>query len=286
MFRSLLRNWLHGAAKHKLREKAVEAAEEHVRATAETARGVGEIRPCDLGIVFALGIESGGLEDRLSEVTNIRGEGFVVRQGVLHERNITLIRSGAGREKAATATEALIDGHRPGWVLSAGFAGGLRPELKRNDILMADHVADTAGGRLAIDLKVDTDSLAKMPEVHVGRLLSTDRVIRLPGEKRTLGGEHGAMAVDMETFAVAEVCRRREVRFLAVRVVIDTVDEELPPDVEHLLSQKTVPGKLGAATGSLWRRPSSLKDMYRLRENALVASEQLAKFLDGMVEQL
>ncbi len=116
--------------------------------------------------------------------------------------------------------------------------------------------------------------------------MTADRVIRLPDEKQALGQQHDAMAVDMETFAVAEVCQRREVRFLAVRVINDTVDEELPVDVEHLLEQKTMPGKLGAATGAIWRRPSSLKDMYQLRENALVASERLAKFLDGMVKQL
>jgi len=29
----------------------------------------------------------------------------------------------------------------------------------------------------------------------------------------------------------------------------------------------------------MWRRPASAKDMYQLRENALVASGRLAKFL-------
>ena len=36
---------------------------------------------------------------------------------------------------------------------------------------------------------------------------------------------------------------------------------------------------MGAAVGALWRRPASAKEMYQLRENALVASGQLAKFL-------
>ena len=59
----------------------------------------------------------------------------------------------------------------------------------------------------------------------------------------------------------------------------DTADEELPLDVEHLLVQKSGAAQWGAAVGAIWRRPGSVKDVYQLRENALVAAERLAKFL-------
>ena len=99
-----------------------------------------EPKPCHLGIVFALGIESGCFEDLLGGVVTIRGNGFVAREGGLHGRRVVIILSGPGRQHAARATEVLIDGHRPGRVISAGFAGGLSPELKRNDILIADRL--------------------------------------------------------------------------------------------------------------------------------------------------
>ena len=115
--------------------------------------------------------------------------------------------------------------------------------------------------------------------MHRGPLLTADRVVRLPREKQSLFQRYGAMAVDMETFAVAEVCLRRNVPFSSVRVINDTADEALPRDVEHLLAQKTGAAQSGAALGAIWRRPASAKDMYQLRENALVASGRLAKFL-------
>ena len=207
-------------------------------------------------------------------------------QGGLAGRQVALVLSGAGPQNAAKATEALISGHRPPWVLSAGFAGGLSPELKRHDILMVDHLVDTSGNQLSIDLKVDPASLAAVPGVHVGRLLTADRVIRLPDQKRALFQQYAALAVDMESYAVAEVCRRRRVRFLAVRVINDAVDDELPADVENLLAQKTRAARLGAAASAIWRRPSSVKDMFKLKEHALLASDRLAKFLSGIVEQL
>ena len=288
VFRYLLRNWLQRTAREKVRETVVEAAREHVQSAADKPQPTPDEsdEPCHVGVVFALGIEAGGLEDLLRGKVTTRGHGFTVRQGSLRGRRVAVVLSGAGRENAARATEALIVGHHPQWVLSTGFAGGLSPELKPQDVLMVDHLVDTSGARLAIDLKVDPDWVATASGVHVGRLLTADRLIRLPDEKRSLREQYDALAVDMETFAVAEVCRRHRVRFLAVRAITDGADEELPPDVRKLLAQKTKTARLGAAAGAIWRRPSSFKDMVRLRETALLASDRLAKFLAGMIEQL
>ena len=286
VLRSLVRNWLRSEAQRKLREKVVESAQQRVQAAEESAGAQpgGRQPPCRLGVVFALAVESGGLEDLLDGVVSTQGHGFVVRQGRLKDRQLAIILSGAGRRSAARATEALIAGHKPQRVLSAGFAGGLSPRLKRHDILLPDHLVDTTGNQLAVDPAIDPATLSSAPGIHAGRLLTTDRVIRLPDEKRSLGHRHDALAVDMETFAVAEVCRRRQVRFLAVRVINDTVADELPADVEKLLAQKTSAAQLGAAVGAIWRRPSSAKDMYKLKENALLASDRLAKFLCGIIE--
>ena len=42
----------------------------------------------------------------------------------------------------------------------------------------------------------------------------------------------------METMAVAEVCRRRQTPLLAVRVISDAADEDLPGEVEKLLRSR------------------------------------------------
>ncbi|MFY9342078.1 MAG: hypothetical protein WAT39_06300 [Planctomycetota bacterium] len=42
----------------------------------------------------------------------------------------------------------------------------------------------------------------------------------------------------------------------------------------------------GAVVGTLWRRPSSVKDMWKLKETALLAADGLAKFLAGLIMQL
>jgi adenosylhomocysteine nucleosidase len=73
---------------------------------------------------------------------------------------------------------------------------------------------------------------------------------------------------------------------LAIRIISDAVDDELPPEIEHLLKQKSLAGKLGAAAGAMLKRFSAAKDLWKLREDALKASDRLAKFLVGVTQHL
>jgi adenosylhomocysteine nucleosidase len=287
-----------------------------------------EIKPCHFGIIFALGIESGSFEDLLSGSVRIRGSGFYIMEGGLKRRRVVVIRSGAGRKNAARAAEVLIDGHRPQFVVSAGFAGGLSPALKRHDILLADSVIDSAGEQIILRQSLPPpdcsnqgqpfgDALATnegrptdqglcsnegrplqwpvalptidpsksiCPNLHVGKLLTVDHVVCDPSEKQSLFQQNQALAVDMETFAVAEVCRRRGVPLCSVRIIHDAAGDVLPPDVERLLRQKSEPARLGAALAAIWRRPGSVKDLWALKEKSLDSSVQLAKFIAKIIE--
>ena len=213
-----------------------------------------EIKPCHLGIVFALGIESGSFEDLLSGAIRIRGSGFFIKEGGLKGRRVVIIRSGAGRENAARAAQVLIDGHRPQIVVSAGFAGGLSPSLKRHDILLADSVIESSGRQIILGQSLPSPDVSKSIQTHdisnegrplqwplvhspfdiskldwpglcIGKLMSVDHVVREPNEKQALHQQHQALAVDMETFAVAEVCCNRGVPLCAIRVIHDAADD-------------------------------------------------------------
>ncbi len=287
---SFLRTLLYGAAKEKLRAGAVKAAQAHVQGKTEPSGDESPApgRRCLLGVVFALEAESGGLEDLLEERVTTRAAGLVVHEGFLHERQVVLIVSGPGGKNAARAAAALIAGHRPRWVVSAGFAGGLSAELSRYDVVLATEVVEPSGAELAVggESGIDLPALAQPQAVHLGRVLSVDRLVRLPQQKRALAEQHHATAVDMESFAVVEACGRQGMPALVARIITDTADEALPAEVETLLRQPSKAGRWGAALGAVWRRPKSAKDLMRLKENALVASDRLARFLAGLVEHL
>jgi len=212
-----------------------------------------------------------------------RGDGFIVRQGRHNNREIVLVESGPGVRCAAKAAHAMIDAYRPQLIVSTGFAGGLNPRVRRQDLVAATSLANLQGGVIALDPAALVPWLAEVRNLHLGRLLTFDRVVRLREEKEQLSHQHDALAVDMESFAVAEACRDRAVDFLAIRAISDAVDDELPPDIGKLLAQKSFAGQLGAALGSVFRRPAAMKDLFNLHQNALASSNRLAKFLGMLI---
>lgn len=279
---------IHSLAATQIRQAVVEATKDQVaqaaRAPAQAAEAAS--RPCHAAVLFALGEEAGGLEDRLEQPATLRGAGFVVHLGLREGRRLVVAISGAGGRSAAHAAEAILHAHRPPLVLCAGFCGGLDARLRRHDLFMANEVLDAQGR--AIELASDLDLAAiRIPgSVHAGRLVTVGQPVRTPADKHALAQRFQALAVDMESFAVAEVCRARAIPCRVIRVVSDAVDDQLPREVAGLLRQKTTAARLGAAFASVWNRPGSIKDLYRLKENALIASDRLAEFLIQAIGQL
>lgn len=243
-------------------------------------------RTCDVAIVFATAGECGGLEDRLDGLLSVKADKLTIKQGGLNGRHIVLAAGGVGQTAARKTAEQLIAGHAPAWVISAGFAGGLSDALARGDFLLANQIIDLHGRRLDVDISYDQPPSAAAPHVHVGRLLTVDRVICRPAEKLRLGHEHQALAVDMETLAVADVCRQTKTRFLSVRIISDDVNEALPEEINRLIGSAHPAHRMGAALGAVWNRPTAVKDLWKLREHTVSDADRLAEFLLGVVEQL
>jgi adenosylhomocysteine nucleosidase len=298
LLRWLVNQYLRDAAEQKMREVVSDvlterpprnviepvAVKPHDEPAAEEAGD--EFLPCEVAFIFALGIESGGLVDALKGAETSRHKHGLERAGKLDGREVAIVESGLGGAAAARATKAAIEFYQPQWVVSAGFAGALNADLRRGHVLLADSVASEQHEQLAVGIKLEPQVLAATKGLHVGRLVSVDRLIRHPAERHKLHEDHAALACDMETFAVAQACREAGTRLLSVRIISDAVDDELPPEIEHLLAQKSLAGKIGAAAGAVLHRPSAAKDLWNLREDALKASDRLAKFLRGVVPQL
>ncbi|MGC8640307.1 MAG: nucleoside phosphorylase [Isosphaeraceae bacterium] len=238
--------------------------------------------PADFGVVMAMPIEAGYLSDALRNVRRYAARTHSVIEGELAGKLIVLVVSGPGKAAARRGAEVLLVGHRPRWLISAGFAGGLDPALRRNDLVLADEIIDQDGTRTEIDVE-----LPQIPGVQRtgGRLLTADRMITRIAEKAELHCQHGADLVDMETSALAALARERSLRFLSVRVINDDAHAELPAEVARLLTH-TGSYRLGVALRSIWHRPSALKDFLSLHARALEAAARLSSCVERLVETL
>jgi adenosylhomocysteine nucleosidase len=240
--------------------------------------------PADIGLVAALPIEVGPLLDGFTRVRTYSAGRLKIVEGRCGGRIVAAVIAGPGRKAARRGAELLLAGHRPAWVLSVGFGGALDPSLERNDIVFATEVVDLDGLRLAIDLTPPSDDTPER-RITSGRILTVDGIVRTALEKADLRQRFGADVVDMETSAVAEVCSTRGIRFLSIRVISDEARTDLPVEVLSVLGA-TGSYRVGAALGAIWRRPSSLKDLWTLRDHALSAADRLAEIVPGVIAQL
>ena len=116
-------------------------------------------------------------------------------------------------------------------VISFGVAGGLDPDLKSGDIVIAtDIVVGTdrwlAGLEFSRELLADS-GLGKRRVTH-GSLAGVEKVIAGRAEKVQLRDSTGAVAVDMESHIAAAFATEAGLPFAAVRVISDPATRALP----------------------------------------------------------
>lgn len=239
----------------------------------------------DVGIVAAMPIEVGFLTDRLEGVRRYEGASSTVIEGEHGGKLVAVIVGGPGRDAARAATNLLLDGHKPRWIVSAGFAGALDPELRRNDILLPNAILGPYGLRFQIDLKLEFPEDAPGRRILSGTLATVDALVRSARDKAALRERLHAEIVDMETSSVAEVCADRAVRFLSIRVVSDDASTELPAEFDQLMHQKGA-RQAGSALRAIWNRPSSLKDFWRLHSQGQEAADRLADVTLSAISRL
>lgn len=184
---------------------------------------------------------------------------------------VTLVANGVGRPAASRGTLALLARGRFTTVVSTGFAGALDPALDVGEILVADRI-----------LHGSRNYCARIPSacpagVRRGALLTVDEVVGTARAKRDLA-RSGALAVDMEAAAVADLAAQHGLPFYCVRSISDRAAEDLPVDFNLALRSdgSLAPWRVARAAGgrlAVWRR------LLRLARNARIASRSLAHCL-------
>jgi adenosylhomocysteine nucleosidase len=285
MLRWLITNYLRQIAHQKVQEAVAGVAQQHAAGEPAARQQMRALRP-EIAFVFSTGLEADALLGMLEEKRSARFPQLREHAGRLDGRLVVVAQTGIGPDAAGSGTAELISLHKPDWVVCAGFAAALVEELRRGHIVMADHLVDLDGRRLSLGLKMEPESVQATPGLHVGSLLGVNRLISDPQEKRELGRTTGAIACDMETIAVADACRAAETRCLAIRVISDAIDDRIPQELENVVAQPSLAGKLGAVTGAVLKRPASVAEMWKLRDEGNRLSKRLAKYLGSVARQL
>jgi len=242
----------------------------------------------DLAILVALGQEARPICQQMVDLETLRGRRFTEHLGRIGDQEISVIQTGPGADRAATATEDVIRVRRPRWIISAGLCGGLSQSLEKYDLLLPETACreDPDAEDIAVESISGLRDLDSLSEVTAGRVLTVDRAITESDEKRRLGEEHSCLAVDMESYDVLAVCRERGVRGFALRIVSDQVDETLPASVAKMIETQSTARRVGLALGSIFRKPQNAERLWRLQQTVDRAAEKLAGRLAQVAAQL
>jgi adenosylhomocysteine nucleosidase len=141
--------------------------------------------------------------------------------------------TGIGRAAAADGAGRLIESGATA-LISWGMAGGLDPALGAGALLLPGEVISAEGERFPTAREWRTCLARAVPAGHPvsdGALLGCVEPLGSPAEKAAAYRATGAVAVDMESDAVAQVAARYRLPFLAVRAVVDTAADALPPAI-------------------------------------------------------
>lgn len=183
-----------------------------------------------IAVTFALPQESKDFRSALHHAAVDDRRGMVI--GNLGRAEIALGHTGVGFAAATANVRALLAAHAPDYLICTGFAGALDPQLRLGDLVVATNFsAETL-------LEVCRAVLAGHPRSFFGPLTSQPEASESVAAKSRLAIRTGALAVDMETSAVAEECARAGVPLLAMRVISDVAGSPLPVPMKHWFDLK------------------------------------------------
>lgn len=219
-----------------------------------------------MGIVAALEAEARTLGPAVRRQDGLRSLG----DGAL------LAVSGMGAAFAAPAARRLVEAGASA-LMSFGLAGGLDPALRAGCVVLPDEIISRDGARLetSADWRRHLGlALIELRPAATVKLLASVRPIDTLADKAAAFRETGAVAVDMESLAVAQVAAAHGLPFIAVRVIVDSALDLVPRAV--VAASRGGQLRVLPLLGGLIAAPQDILDLIRLARRYRAAMRSLA----------
>ena len=166
-----------------------------------------------------------------------KGQSFWI--GQIGDNSLILTKSGIGKVNAAYGAINLIDNFRPDVVISTGCAGGASTDLEIRDVVVSTQICyhdawcgqpNEKGQIQGLPAKYDADEklvetakdLKGNTRIVPGLIVSGDWFVDNVDKMKSIVADFpDAMAVDMESAALAQICHLYQMPFLSFRVISD-----------------------------------------------------------------
>jgi adenosylhomocysteine nucleosidase len=218
-----------------------------------------------VGVVAALAAEARALGPTVKRIGDV---------DCLGEATLLAI-SGMGCAAAGLAAGRLIEAGASA-LMSFGLAGGLDPRLTAGSVVFPSEVISRDGARFVTSVTWRERLAAALLQRPVagGKLLTSAQAIDAVADKAAAFRDTGAVAVDMESLAVAQVAAAHRLPFMAVRVIVDTAADRLPHAVVAASHGGRV--RIWRLIGGLALAPVEFAPLIRLARRYRTARRSLA----------
>lgn len=198
-----------------------------------------------IAIIGAMDVETIEVAKHLSDIHYKKYGNFEMVIGTLGKYKIVLSKSGVGKVNSATTTQFIIDKYKPSFIINMGIAGGLSPNLKSGDTIIADkmiqHDFDMTAfgcpkGYIDVCVRPNTPTIyysdkrignnfAKDKSIKSGTVVTGDVFVADAKSKIAIRKEFGADAVDMESAAIAQTAKRNNIPVVVIRTISDGIND-------------------------------------------------------------
>jgi adenosylhomocysteine nucleosidase len=204
------------------------------------------------------------------------GERF--QTGRIGRVQVVATSTGIGTRAAARAAAHVLDSGGVDRIVVVGIAGGIGPRVEVGSLVVPERVLDLASGR--------SHRPAGLGEAAPrGTLVTSDHLLVDPEEIAGLE-RRGALAIDMETAAVARVCEERGCPWSVFRAISDRAgDPAIDPTVLGLAGSEG-DARPAALARFLLTRPWRLPLLARLARDSRIAARRAAAAAASALAQL
>lgn len=211
-----------------------------------------------------------------------RVKGHFVRRSRLKDgTDLIVARAGVGVENAFLAARWLVSEGVTA-LASLGLSGGLYPGMKAGHLIIAEEVLSVDHGKRRGHFRADAACVAHARSafaaehvpVAVGTVITASQEVLTAARKSSLFNQTRALAVDMESAAVAGAALEKNLPFFTMRAICDPAEETVPRALYDCLDPK---GNVrpAAVLRNLARRPSLALDMRRMGRHYAAARKAL-----------
>jgi len=232
-----------------------------------------------IAVSFALPAESSGFAARLREKQSATCGDMKVIHGKVANQSVAMLHTGVGRKSCESKIDNFLRAQQPRILISSGFAGGVREDLEVGDLILAENFSDrrllSTAERVLRDRNVDT-----------GKLFTSKTIVDSVAERDKVARVNGAMAVDMETEAIAQACAARGIPLLALRAISDTPRQPFPAPLNVLFDIERQQMDTSRLASYLLKHPIAIWRLIRFARQIARARESLTNAIATVVAAL